>query len=167
MRETSSDLEWLQTVLDDSYARAGRHLTGIHIPTARVSAADVVARLHGMQVFVVATVSSNGRPLTGPVDAFLYRGRVHFGTAPDAVRARHLRRSPAVSATHVRGEELAVTVHGEVERLDLAVEAGFVEVLRDEYGAGEDPAAAGAPYFRIHPHCMFAADMGVHTRPAA
>ena len=33
---------------------------------------------------------------------------------------RHLARRPAVSATYVPGEELAVTVHGRAELFDLA-----------------------------------------------
>jgi uncharacterized pyridoxamine 5'-phosphate oxidase family protein len=65
-----------------------------------------------MRVFVLATASRDGRPLTGPVDTYLVEGRLHFGTAPDAVRARHLASNPAVSATYVEGEGLVVTVHG-------------------------------------------------------
>lgn len=167
VHETPTDLEWLQRLLDDSYTRAGAHLTGIHTGPVRITAADLVTRMPGMQVFVVATVSADGRPFTGPVDAFLYRGRVHFGTSPDALRARHLRRSPAVSATHVRGEELVVTVHGRAVAHDPASDSGFATMLRDFYGPGWDAAHTGAPYFRIDPDRMFAADMSVHTQAAA
>jgi len=165
MHETADDLDWLQQLLDDSYTRAGDHLNSIHSDAARLTAADLVARLDRMQVFVVATVSSDGRPLTGPVDAFFYRGRVHFGTAPQALRARHLRRSDGVSATHVRGEALVVTVHGRAKPLEVSADSGFLEVLRDYYGAGwwED-FGAGSPYFRIEPDRMFAADMSVYQQ---
>lgn len=165
MRETPDELAWLQALLDDSYARGGRHLRAIHTPAARVSAAQVVEELTGMQVFVVATVSADGRPFTGPVDAFLYRGRVCFGTAPDAVRARHLSRSPAVSATHVRGEGLVVTVHGRVRHLDLdGADRGFAEVVEDHYGVPvEDWGGPGGAYaWAIEPDRMLAADMTVH-----
>lgn len=54
MYETPEDLQRLQALLDDSYARAGDHLRTIHTDEARSSADDVVARLDGMRVFVVA-----------------------------------------------------------------------------------------------------------------
>lgn len=164
MRETDEDLDWLQGILDRTYASAGGHLRDIHTDAARVTARDLVARLDGMQVLVVATVTADGRPLTGPVDGFLYRGRWHFGTSPEAVRARHLARSPAVSATHVRGEELVVTVHGRARLLDLAgSDAGFAEVLRAQYGGDWDDWSGGSPYYAIEPDRMYAADMSVHT----
>lgn len=79
MRETPEDIRRLQALLDESYARAGAHLASIHTPGGRITAADLVARLEGMQIFVVATTTRDGRPRTGPVDGFLYRGRVRFG----------------------------------------------------------------------------------------
>jgi hypothetical protein len=164
VNETAQDVLWLQRLLDDSYTSSGEHLRSIHIDAARLSAEDLVERLTGMQVFVVATVSSDGRPFTGPVDAFLHRGRVHFGTSPTALRARHLARTPAVSASHVRGEELVVTVHGQARRLDLRGEdADFAEVTRQHYGEGWDQWDGEPPAFAIEPTRMFAADMSVHT----
>ncbi len=117
---TDADVAWLQDMMDASYAAAGEHLRGIHTPEARVSAEDLVRRLPAMHVMVVATVSADGRPLTGPVDSFLHHGRVHFGTAENAVRARHLAVRPSVSVTFVDGERLVLTVHGRARRLDLA-----------------------------------------------
>lgn len=163
MLETEEDLAWLQGLLDGSYGAAGGHLRDIHTDAARVTAQDLVERLVGMQVLVVATVTTDCRPLSGPVDGFLYRGRWHFGTSPSAVRARHLARSPAVSATHVRGEELVVTVHGRARLMDLAGEdAGFTEVLREQYGGDWDDWGSASPYFAIEPDRMYAADMSVH-----
>ena len=164
MHETPEDLTRLQQLLDRTYAAGGSHLTDIHTPEARLDACEVVDRLVGMNVFVVATVSSDGRPFTGPVDTFLFRGRLHFGTSPLALRARHLAERPAVSATHVRGEELVVTVHGQVRRLDLrGADADFAALTREHYGTGwdeweDDPAA-----WAIEPDRMLAADMSVHT----
>jgi hypothetical protein len=164
LHETDEDVRWLQDLLDRSYQAAGSHLREIHSDAARVTAGAVVARLQGMKVLVVATVSADGRPLTGPVDGFFHRGRWHFGTSPDAFRARHLARSPAVSATYVHGEELVVTVHGRARRLDLAGDdAGFVQVLRDKYGDDWDDWAGAAPHFAIEPDRMYAADMSVYS----
>jgi len=167
MRETPEDLAWLQSLLDRTYASAGAHLTSIHTGPARVTAEDLTARLDGMQILVVATVSADGRPFTGPVDSFLYRGRFHIGTSPDAVRTRHLARSPAVSATHVRGEALVVTVHGRARRLDLAgADAGFLALVEEHYGEG-GVWGAEVPAWAIEPDRMYAADMSVHTAAAA
>lgn len=166
MRETDADLDWLQDLLDRSHAAGGPHLRSIHTDAARLDAAAVVARLQGMQVLVVATVTADGRPLTGPVDSFLYRGRFHFGTSPQAVRTRHLDRRPQVSATHVRGEALVVTVHGTARPLDLAgADAGFADLTRHHYGTGWDEWDPPPPAWRIEPRRMFAADMSVHATP--
>jgi hypothetical protein len=162
------DLDRLQVLLDTSYAAAGAHLRAIHTPATRLDAAQLVASYRGMQVLVVATVSADGRPFTGPVDSFLWRGRLHFGTAHDAVRARQLRRSPEVSATHVRGEELVVTVHGRVRELDLAgTDRDFAAVTRAWYGTGWDEWGDPPVAWAIEPVRLFAADMSVHQHGGA
>lgn len=165
MQETSDDVARLQTHLDESYAAAGPHHAAVHSADARITAEEMVDRLHGMQVFVVATTTSDGKPRTGPVDCFLYRGFFRFGTASTSLRARHLSRSPAVSATHVRGETLVVTVHGTAEQLDMEGRDGdFRDFLRDHYGADQfDQYLVGEPYYRILPEKLFAADMGAHA----
>lgn len=67
-----------------------------------------------------------------------YRGYFRFGTATNSMRARHLARSPAVSATHVRGEALVVTVHGTAEPLDLeGPDRDFRDFLRGHYGSDQ------------------------------
>jgi hypothetical protein len=159
VRETLDDVAWLQSVLDTSYAGAGEHLAGIHTERARMTAEQVVTQMVGMQVLVVATVSSNGRPFTGPVEGFLYRGRWCFGTAPNALRARHLRRRPAVSVTHVRGEDLVVTVHGRAAPYPLRDGDGFLEILRSNYGPDFDAWGLGGEYVRVEPDRMYAADL--------
>lgn len=164
MRETAEDLDWLQDVLDASYASAGAHLREIHTGPARLTAAQVVEVLQGMQVVVVATVTADGRPLTGPVDGFLHRGRFAFGTAPGAVRTSHLARSPAISLTHVRGETLVVTVHGTARPADLAEgDRDLRDLLADHYGPAWGEWGAGSPYFIVEPTRMLAADMRVHA----
>lgn len=169
MRETAEDIQRLQDMLDASYAGAGAHLISIHAPEARITAKDLVSRLDGMQIFVVATTTRDGRPRTGPVDTFLYRGQLRFGTAASALRARHLARSPAMSATHVRNETLVVTAHGNAWPLDLeGADADFREFLGGHYGEETyDEFLAGSPYYGVDPEWLFAADMSVHANTSA
>src|SRR3954468_21812173 len=91
----------------------------IHAPDRRLSAEQVAERLTGMTLLALATVTADGRPIVGPVDGIFFRGSFHFGSAPDSVRFRHIRKRPQVSATHLPGEELAVTVHGRAVAIDL------------------------------------------------
>ena len=77
-----------------------------------------------MRLLVVATVTADGRPLTGPVDGYFLHGTFWFGSARNSVRMRHLAARPAVSATHLPGQELSVTVHGRAELFDLLDPAG-------------------------------------------
>ncbi len=127
MLETPDELGNLQQLLDRSAAGAGGHLRGIITDERRLSAAELARRLTGMRLLVVATVTADGRPLAGPVDGYFLHGSFWFSSARNSVRMRHLAARPAVSATHLPGEELAVTVHGRVDEL-----VG----LRDPAGAG-------------------------------
>ncbi len=120
MRETPEEIDALQRLLDLSAAGAGAHLKGIATDEHRISAVRLSERLTGMRLLVVATVTADGRPLAGPVDGFLLHGSLYFSSARNSVRIRHLSARPAVSATHLDGEELAVTVHGRAELFDLA-----------------------------------------------
>jgi nitroimidazol reductase NimA-like FMN-containing flavoprotein (pyridoxamine 5'-phosphate oxidase superfamily) len=119
MRESSADLIRLQELLDASYAAAGAHQLRIHTPERRVGASDLVARLQGMCLLVLATVTADGRPRAGPVDGIFFGGAFHFGSAPDSLRMRHIAARPQVSATHLPGEEFSVTVHGTAALVDL------------------------------------------------
>lgn len=167
MHETPEDLAALQDLLDRTYAAAGSHLASIHTPNVRLTAEEVVQRYEGMKVLVVATVSADGRPFTGPVDSFLYRGQLHFGTAQGAVRTRHLSANPAVSASHVVGEETVITVHGTVRPLDLrGADAGFAAVTKAHYGQGWDEWDDQPATWAIEADRMFAADMSRHQQPA-
>jgi nitroimidazol reductase NimA-like FMN-containing flavoprotein (pyridoxamine 5'-phosphate oxidase superfamily) len=160
MRETPEDLARVQELLDASYATAGRHLLSIHTPDRRLSAAEVAERLDGMCLLALATSTADGWPVVGPVDGVFYRGAFHFGSAPDSLRFRHIRARPQVSATHLPGEELAVTVHGRAE--EIPVEGGFREALLEIYVPryGESWEAefldSGPVYARIDAERMFA-----------
>jgi hypothetical protein len=162
--ETPEEVERLQALLDASYGRAGGHLRAVHAGRVRLRAEEVVERLDGMRVFVLATVTSDGRPLTGPVDTYLVGGRLHLGTDPYAVRARHLTQRPAASATYVEGEGLVVTVHGRAAPVDVGPGSRFGEVVRAHHGEGSP--YDGASNWVIEPERMFAADMTVLQREA-
>jgi Pyridoxamine 5'-phosphate oxidase len=160
--ESPADIEALQELLDRSYAAAGAHLLRIHTPERRLGAKEVVERLTGMCLLTLATVTADCRPVAGPVDGIFYRGAFHFGSSPDSVRFRHIRARPCVSATHVPGEELAITVHGRAVAADIrASEAGgFRQALLDiyvpRYGSDwEEFLDSGPTYARIDADRMF------------
>jgi pyridoxamine 5'-phosphate oxidase-like protein len=135
MYETAGDLEALQQLIDSSYAAAGPHMLRIHDPNRRLTAEQVAERLQGMCLLSLATVTADCRPIVGPVDGVFYHGAFHFGSSHDSVRFRHIARRPQVSATHLPGEELAITVHGRAVGVDLrsAEGAGLRQTLLDIY----------------------------------
>jgi len=162
VHESPADIEALQDLLDRSYASAGPHLLRIHTPERRLSAEQVVERLAGMCLLTLATVTADGRPIAGPVDGIFYRSAFHFGSSPDSVRFRHIRERPHVSATHLPGEELGVTVHGRAVPVDTSTDrgSGFRQALLDiyvpRYGPGwEKFLDSGPVYARIDAVRMF------------
>ncbi|HEV7676980.1 MAG TPA: pyridoxamine 5'-phosphate oxidase family protein [Candidatus Dormibacteraeota bacterium] len=163
MHETPSDLAALQDLLDRSAAQAGVHMQRIVTPERRLSAQELSQRLTGMSLLALATVTADGRPIVGPVDGIFYRGAFHFGSAPDSVRFRHIGRRPQVSATHLPGEHLAVTVHGRATPIDIRSpeHSGFRQTLLDiyvpRYGADWETSFldAGPMYARIDADRMF------------
>lgn len=162
MHETASDLAALQDLLDRSAAGAGDHLRSIITDERRLSAPEVCARLTGMSLLALATVTSDCRPLVGPVDGIFHRGRFYFGSSPDSVRFGHLRHRPQVSATHLPGEHLAVTVHGLAVPIDVrdSEHADFRRTLLDVYLPRYGPEwetflDSGPVYARIDPVRMF------------
>ena len=163
MHETPDDITAMQALLDRSYEAAGGHLTGIHTPERRMAAGQIAGRLQGMVLLALATVTADNRPIVGPVDGIFYRGSFHFGSSPDSVRFRHIRARPQVSATHLPGEELAVTVHGEAVPIDVraADHAGFRQTLLDTYVPRYGPEwerflDSGPVYARIDARRMYA-----------
>jgi len=120
MFETSDELEELQQLLDRSAAAAGPHLRGIISEARRLTAKEVIRRLQGMRLLVVGTSTRDGRPLVGPVDGYFLHGSFHFSSGRNSVRMRHLAARPAISATHIPGDELAITVHGRAQLYELS-----------------------------------------------
>jgi len=163
MHETEEDIVALQALIDRSYAAAGPHMLRIHEPERRLGAREVVERLTGMRLLALATVTADGRPIVGPVDGIFYRGAFHFGSALDSVRLRHVRARPQVSATHLPGEELAVTVHGRAVPVDMRGEEGrgfrqtVLDIYLPRYGAEWETTVldSGSAYLRIEADRMF------------
>ena len=82
MDETGEDMTALQDVLDRSMEEAGPHLLEVLTPERTLDAENLCARLTGMRLLALATVTSDNRPLVGPVDGIFYRGSVplRFGS---------------------------------------------------------------------------------------
>jgi hypothetical protein len=162
VHETADDLAALQQLLDRSYATAGEHLRSIHTPERRLDARGVCERLAGMSLLTLATVTADGRPVAGPVDGIFFRGAFHFGSSPQSVRFRHIRARPHVSAVHLPGEELAVTVHGRAVEVDVSAgefRQTLLGIYVPRYGESWARMLDWAPFARIDAERMFAFQM--------
>ena len=159
MQETAAELAALQGLLDRSWAAGGDHLRRIITPERRLTAEQVAERLQGMVLLALATVTADGRPIVGPVDGIFFHGAFHFGSSPDSVRFKHIRARPHVSATHLPGEELAVTVHGRASPVDVSAgefRRALLDIYVPRYGADwETMLDSGVAYARIDADKMF------------
>ncbi len=163
MLETPQEMATLQVLLDDSMASAGPHLRDIITDERRLTAEELADRLQGMRLLVLATVTADGRPLAGPVDGYFLHGTFWFSSGLNSVRLRHLAVRPACSATHLPGEELAVTVHGRAELFaqDDPEYREFSQAMLDEYLPKQGPEfeqwldAEPIGVVRIAPEKMF------------
>jgi uncharacterized pyridoxamine 5'-phosphate oxidase family protein len=161
MHETKADLERLQALLDSSYERAGAHLRRIITPERRLTAEQLADHLQGMCLLSLATVTADGRPIVGPVDGIFLEGAFHFGSSPDSVRFRHIRARPQVSATHLPGEELQVTVHGRATQVDVHADEGaelrqtLLDIYLPRYGDDWLPILESGVFARIDAERMF------------
>ena len=167
MLETPEELDRLQAVLDASMAQAGPHLADIISAERRLGARQLAERLQGLCLLVLATATADGRPLAGPVDGYFLHGTFWFSSGTQSVRMRHLAARPAVSATYLPGEDLAVTVHGRAEcyPMEDAACAELRQAMLDAYLPKEGPSfeewlenvdAIGA---RIEPEKIFTFQM--------
>jgi hypothetical protein len=168
VHELPEDIGRLDELLDRSYSHAGKNLRAIHGQGRRLRALELSERLQGPRWLVVATVSSEGRPLTAQVDGTFYRSRFYFGVNdPRSLKARHLARNPAISATHVPDDNWVVTVHGRAERVDVSrqgepgIHRVLIDTYKERYGPEwtDDVLTADSVYFRIEPERMFALDL--------
>jgi hypothetical protein len=160
MHETPDDLDRLQRLLDDSYARAGAHLRSIHTPERRLDAARLCSLLEGICILDLATVTRAGEPRVAPIDGLFFRGRFHVGASASSTRARHLRRNRAVSAAYTVGEKLTVLVHGAAVEVDCSdpAESPLRDCFAEVYGFGYDDWGSWGkePFWHVEPRLMVA-----------
>jgi hypothetical protein len=168
VHETAEDIEGMQELLDRSYQDAGQNLRDIHGQGRHLTAQELSERLQGPRWLVVATVSSQCRPFTAQVDGTFYRGKFYFGVNDGcSLKARHVSRNPAISATHVPDDNWVVTVHGRAVRIDVSPQGGpgIHRVLIDTYNPRYGPEwtdgvlTPDSIYFRIEPERMYALDL--------
>lgn len=137
MLESPEEVEELRRLLDRSTAGAGPHMRDIITEDRRLSAEQLCEKLQGMVLLTIATVTADGRPVSGPADGYFLHGSFYSSLGAHAVRARHLAARPAVTATYLPGAELSVTVHGRAELFDLhedSVRAGELrQAMLDHY----------------------------------
>ncbi|MEV4121689.1 pyridoxamine 5'-phosphate oxidase family protein [Micromonospora sp. NPDC049645] len=162
MRETSEDLEELQALLDTSLSRSTSHLRSIISTERTLTAEQLTQVLTGMCTLAVSTVTAKGEPRISGVDGHFLRGKWLFGTSRGAAKARHLAARPAVSAAHLRGEDLGVFTHGTVEVLNpqhgepAADWPDLLGYLKNFYGESLFDWDNDVVYYRLHPRWMTA-----------
>src|SRR3954465_4292561 len=145
MHETADDIAELQRGISASHAGAGPHLRAIFNPERQIPAAELADLLPGVQVLNLATVTAKGEPRVAPVDGLFFRGHFWFGSSHESARFRHIRRNPAVSAAHTRGEELAIIVHGIAHEEPLREGHPFLAHCVEVYGDAWFEFAEDAP----------------------
>jgi general stress protein 26 len=142
--ETPEEIEELQQLLDRSAARSGSHLRNVITGERRLTAEQVCEKLRGMRLLTLATVTADGRPLSGAVDGYFLRGSFWFSSSSNSVRMRHIAARPAVTATYLPGDALSVTVHGRAEPFSLREDSARARELRqamlDHYLPIQGPA---------------------------
>ncbi|WP_433368350.1 pyridoxamine 5'-phosphate oxidase family protein [Streptosporangium sp. CA-115845] len=171
MRETPEELKELQALLDASLSRSTSHLRSIISSERTLTAEQLTGVLTGMCTLALSTVTAKGEPRISGVDGHFLHGKWHFGTARNAAKARHLAARPAVSAAHMRGEELGVFTHGTVEILnpqDGEPAADWPDLLayfKDFYGDDAFDWDKDVVYYRLHPHwtAVYASDVAKLT----
>lgn len=167
MQETPEELQELQALLDVSLSRSTPHLRSIINSESTLAAGQLTQILSGMCTLALSTVTAGGEPRISGADGHFLHGKWHFGTARSAAKARHLAARPAVSAAHMRGEDLGVFTHGTVEILnpqDGKPAADWLDLLayfKHYYGDDLFDWDNDVVYYRLHPHWMtvYAADI--------
>jgi hypothetical protein len=162
-------LEWLQDLLDRSFARSSGHLTSIMEPQRRLSAERLAADLAQMVILAVATVTAAGEPRVSAVDGHFIAGRWWFGTSAASAKARHLAARPAVSAAYTPRDGYGVFTHGTAVPVDpdAPASAGLIARLNATYGHGPEGWPEPVAFYRIDPSWMtaFAMEPGGQAQP--
>jgi hypothetical protein len=168
MRETAAELATMQRLLDASYAGGSGQLREIIDDRRRLTAGQISAALDGMKVLVVATTTAHCEPRTSCVDGHFLHGRWLFSTSGGAIKAKHLKVRPAISATHVDGERLAVFTHGTVECVTAEHPdfAGYDAYFADHYGSAASSWGPDIVFFRLNPTWMIGYSMDAASIPS-
>ncbi|MEQ3554000.1 pyridoxamine 5'-phosphate oxidase family protein [Pseudonocardia nematodicida] len=162
MRETPTEIDDLQQLLDRSLGRSGAHLRNIVTPGERTLTAEQLVRVAtGMCTLALSTTTRAGEPRISGVDGHFLHGHWVVGTDPGAVKARHLAARPAVSVAHLRGDDLGLFTHGHAVPLNPAGSPEDPrwpetrEHLEGHYGA-DGFVWTEVIYYRIEPTWMVA-----------
>lgn len=157
MHETPEDLERLSTLLEDSIERAGAFLrSSFEMPEKSLSTRQLTTYLQGIQTVAFATVTARGEPRVAPIGSLFYRAEFYIPTVTTAVRSRHVKRRPAVSLTHVQGNDLAVIVHGQAFLLTGDDPAfATLEALHRSFGSESVNDWGDGAFIRVQPDTIF------------
>ena len=157
--ESDAELAELDALLTRSLRGSSNHLRRIVTEGERtLNAAEMVTVLTGMCTLALATVTRSGEPRISGVDGHFLHGRWVFTTSADAVKVRHMRARPVVSAAHIVGDDLGIFVHGRVDGLSREHPdfAAIEEHLVAHYGSSPSSWGDDIFYARIQPHWMIA-----------
>ena len=124
----------------------------------RLTARQVVQYLQGIKHVSLGTVTARGEPRVAPLDAYFVRGRFVMSTCGRSMRLRHMRARPAVSLSHVVGDDVAVVVNGRavvIERDDSDA-AGLDRIAAGLYGSSPFSWGEGVVFIRVEPDAMLA-----------
>jgi Pyridoxamine 5'-phosphate oxidase len=155
--ETPEELDELQALIDRSFAGAGPHLLGIMKAERRLTARQVVRYLDGIKHISLATVTAKGEPRVAPLDSYFVHGRFIASTGGRSIRLRHLRARPAVSLTHVVGDDVAVVVNGRAEIVERGQPDAdeLDQIATGIYGSSPFGWGEGVVFIRVVPDVMF------------
>jgi hypothetical protein len=158
MRETPSDLERLQALLDQSVERAGPFLrSSFEMPEHSLSAAQLAAHLQGSLTVALGTVTARGEPRVAPIAAFLLHGSFYVPTGAEAARTRHLARRPGASLTYFESTNLAVVAHGRAAIIDTD-HPDFAELDATQVECGGESVlgwSGHGVYLRLEPTSLY------------
>lgn len=158
MYETTEERARLGGLVSASRSGGTKHLRAIitEDSTPRVDA--LLARLEGMRILALSTVTQKGDPRVSAVDGHFLHGQWTFGTDGSSAKARHMRRRPSVSAAHLDGVGFGVFVHGTAVPVVQGDDwcPGVVDHWRLHYGSDPFTWADDIRMFRIVPSWMVA-----------
>jgi hypothetical protein len=158
VRESPADLQRLQSLLDDSIARASPFLrSSFEMPSHSLSAAQLAGVLSGSLTVALATVTARGEPRVAPIAAFFLRGAFYVPTVAESARARHLAARPGASLTYYEGIDLAVLAHGQATII-ASTDPSFAELDATQVECGNESVlewGGEGVYLRLDPESLF------------